>query len=471
MPERTHAAATPRAREETRSKGVTRLPFSSRFKERSRSADSKSNSVRAHPKAALRPAVASAVAEKLRHRRSPSPKQKTAAGLPVGQHRRPGIGRAPVGARTPTDQSPIIQPEMPERTHAAATPRAREETRSKGVTRLPFSSRFKERSRSADSKSNSVRAHPKAALRPAVASAVAEKLRHRRSPSPKQKTAAGLPVGQHRRPGIGRAPVGARTPTDQSPIIQPEMPERTHAAATPRAREETRSKGVTRLPFSSRFKERSRSADSKSNSVRAHPKAALRPAVASAVAEKLRHRRSPSPKQKTAAGLPVGQHRRPGIGRAPVGARTPTDQSPIIQPEMPERTHAAATPRAREETRSKGVTRLPFSSRFKERSRSADSKSNSVRAHPKAALRPAVASAVAEKLRHRRSPSPKQKTAAGLPVGQHRRPGIGRAPVGARTPTDQSPIIQPEMPERTHAAATPRAREETRSKGVTRLPF
>ena len=267
---------------------------------------------------------------------------------------------------------------------------------------------------------------------------------------------------------IGRAPVGARTPTDQSPIIQPEMPERTHAAATPRAREETRSKGVTRLPFSSKFKERSRSANSKSNSVRAHPKAALRPAVASAVAEKLRHRRSPSPKQKTAAGLPVGQHRRPGIGRAPVGARTPTDQSPIIQPEMPERTHAAATPRAREETRSKGVTRLPFSSKFKERSRSANSKSNSVRAHPKAALRPAVASAVAEKLRHRRSPSPKQKTAAGLPVGQHRRPGIGRAPVGARTPTDQSPIIQPEMPERTHAAATPRAREETRSKGVTR---
>ena len=81
-------------------------------------------------------------------------------------------------------------------------------------------------------------------------------------------------------------------------------------------------------------------------------------------------------------------------------------------------------------------------------------KSNRVRAHPKAALQPAVASGCC-----RRAPPPpissaKQESGGGLAVGQHRRPGrpgIRRAPFGARTPTIKSPITQPEMPERTHA--------------------
>ena len=62
--------------------------------------------------------------------------------------------------------------------------------------------------------------------------------------------------------------------------------------------------------------------------------------------------------------------------------------------------------------------------------------------------------AVAEELRHRRSRVAKQESGGGLAVGQHRRPGrpgIRRAPFGARTPTIKSPITQPEMPERTHA--------------------
>ena len=214
----------------------------------------KSNRVRAHPKAALRPAVASGCC-----RRAPPPpissaKQESGGGLAVGQHRRPGrpgIRRAPFGARTPTIKSPITQPEMPERTHAtdplgqrfrsgraaadpiAARRRRRIESAGRGAAlacarkrpseaeRGPLSD---ENSRSGRDrpmpKSNRVRAHPKAALQPAVASGCC-----RRAPPPpissaKQESGGGLAVGQHRRPGrpgIRRAPFGARTPTDQEP--------------------------------------------------------------------------------------------------------------------------------------------------------------------------------------------------------------------------------------------------------------
>ena len=152
------AEAPPSLREETRSQGKTRTPFPSRFKERSARPMPKSNRVRAHPKAALRPAVASGC-----WRRAPPPpisKSQTENG--GGPRRRPApaghrgratrIGRAPFGDRPPS---------------------LREETRSQGKTRTPFPSRFKERSRSWPRrpmpKSNRVRAHPKAALRPAVA--------------------------------------------------------------------------------------------------------------------------------------------------------------------------------------------------------------------------------------------------------------------------------------------------------------
>ena len=64
--------------------------------------------------------------------------------------------------------------------------------------------------------------------------------------------------------------------------------------------------------------------------------------------------------------------------------------------------------------------------------------------------------AVGEELRHRRSPSPKQKPAAGLAVGQRRRPALAARRSAPARPRIKSPITQPEMPERTHATATPR---------------
>ena len=85
-------------------------------------------------------------------------------------------------------------------------------------------------------------------------------------------------------------------------------------------------------------------------------------------------------------------------------------------------------------------------------------KSNRVRAHPKASLRPAVASGCC-----RRAPPPpissaKQESGGGLAVGQNRRPGrpgIRRAPPSAPArPRIRSTITQPEMPERTPATAT-----------------
>ena len=99
-----------------------------------------------------------------------------------------------------------------------------------------------------------------------------------------------------------------------------------------------------------------------------------------------------------------------------------------------------------------GGTRLPFRADLRSGRARPIPKSNRVRAHPKASLRPTVASGCCRRAPPPRSPpSPKQKTAAGLDIGQHPATRIGRAPFGARTPTDQSPITQPEMPERTHA--------------------
>ena len=139
----------------------------------------------------------------------------------------------------------------------------------------------------------------------------------------------------------------------------------------------------------------------------------------------------------------------------------PRIKSPITQPEMPERTHAHEPlgqrfrsaraeaypiaprrphrnrwPRGRPRARVKrkaNVNAAPFPSRFKEQC---------ARPIPRARatsegqlLRAAVGEAPATAdLKVQKS-----KAAAGLAGGQHRRPGIRRAPFGARTPTDQEP--------------------------------
>ena len=92
----------------------------------------------------------------------------------------------------------------------------------------------------------------------------------------------------------------------------------------------------------------------------------------------------------------------------------------------------------------------PFPSRFKERSRSADAKIQQSASTSEGC----PAASCCRRAPHRRSPSPKQKTAAGLAVGQHRDQGdqelAARRSATARQPI-KSPITQPEMPEHTHA--------------------
>ena len=283
MPERTHATATPRPavsigsrrtvpiaarrrrRIETAGRGAALARTRKRgakverghlFRADSRSGRArpipKSNRVRAHPKAALRPAVASGCCR----RAPPPPISKSQTENGGGPRRRPApatrIGRAPFGARTPTDQSPITQPEMPERTHATATPRPAVSIGSRRT--VPIAARRRRRIETAGRGAALARTRKRGAkggnaatfseqIQGAVAlgrfqnptecehirrlpcgqllrAAVAEELRHRRSPSPKQKTAAGLAVGQHRRPGLAarrsapaRPRIRARSPS------------------------------------------------------------------------------------------------------------------------------------------------------------------------------------------------------------------------------------------------------------------
>ena len=212
----------------------------------------KSNRVRAHPKAALRPAVASGCWR----RAPPPPISKSQTENSGGPRCRPApatrIGRAPFGARTPTDQEPITQPEMPERTHATATlgqrfrsgraaadpiaPRRRRRSkplaeappsRARGndqhmVNAAPFPSRFQGAVALGQCQNPTecehIRRLPCGQL---LRAAVGEELRHRRSPSPKQKTAAGLAVGQHRRPALA-----ARRSAPAHPPIKSRSPSR-----------------------------------------------------------------------------------------------------------------------------------------------------------------------------------------------------------------------------------------------------
>ena len=333
-----------------------------------------------------------AVAEELRHRDLQVPNRKRRRASTSASTRRPGLAARRSAPARPRIKSPIAQPEMPERTHATATPRpavsigsrrtvpiaarrrrrietagrgaALARTRKRGAkveTRPPFRADSKSGRARPIPKSNRVRAHPKAA--PAgqlLRAAVAEELRHRRSQSPKQKTAAGLGVGQHPATRIGRAPFGARTPTDQEPdrpagnarahtrhshpsasgfdrlapnsphSCAPAPPDRNPLAEAPPSRTRKRwRKGGTRPPFPSRFKERSRSANSKiQQGASTSEGCACGQLLRAAVAEELRHRRIS--KSQTENG--GGPRRRPApatrIGRAPFGARTPTDQEP-----------------------------------------------------------------------------------------------------------------------------------------------
>ena len=294
-----------------------------------------------------------AVAEELRHRRIS--KSQTENG--GGPRRRPApatrIGRAPFGARTPTDQEPdrpagnarahtrhshpsasgfdrlapnsphSCAPAPPDRNRwPRRRPRAHEETWRKGGTRPPFPSRYKERSRSANSKIQQGASTSEGC----PAASCCERLLPKSSAtagsqSPKQKTAAGLGVGQHQRPGLAARRSAPARPRIKSPIAQPEMPERTHATATPRpavsigsrrtvpiaARRRRRIETAGRGAALARTRKRGAKVERghlfradtksgrarpipKSNRVRAHPKAALRPAVASGCC-----RRAPPP--------------------------------------------------------------------------------------------------------------------------------------------------------------------------------
>ena len=336
-------------------------------------------------------------------------------------------------------------------------------------------------------KSNSVRAQPKAALRPAVASGCWPKssaTADLQVPNRKQRRAStSASIGdQGDQELAARRSAPARQPI-KSPITQPEMPERTHATATPRPAVSIGSRRT--VPIAARRRRRIETAG-RGRRPRAHEETRrkgkrgslseqIQGAVAlgrcqnptacehirrlpcgqllrAAVAEELRHRRSPSPKQKTAAGLDVGQHRRPGrpglAARRSATARQPI-KSPITQPEMPEHTHATATPRPavsigsrrtvpiaarrrrRIETAGRGAppsrargnapqrkTRLPFRADSRSGRARPMPKSNSVRAHPKAALRPAVASGCWR----RAPPPPISKSQTENSGGPRRRP-------------------------------------------------
>ena len=458
-----------------------------------------------------------AVAEELRHRRSPSPKQKTAAGLAVGQHRRPGLAArrsAPahprIRARSPslkcrsthTPQPPLGQrfrSARAEQSHssAPAPPDRKRWPRGAALARTRKREANMERGSLSEQIQGAValgqfqnptecehsRRLPCGQL---LRAAVAEELRHRRSPSPKQKTAAGLAVGQHRRPGLAArrsAPahprIRARSPslkcrsthTPQPPLGQrfrSARAEQSHssAPAPPDRKRWPRGAALARTRKREANMERGSLSEQIQGAValgqfqnptecehsRRLPCGQL---LRAAVAEELRHRRSPSPKQKTAAGLAVGQHRRPGLAArrsAPahprIRARSPslkcrsthTPQPPLGQrfrsaraeqshssaPAPPDRKRwprgaALARTRKREANMERGslseqIQGAVALGRFQNPTECEHS-----RRLPCGQL---LRAAVAEELRHRRSPSPKQKTAAGLAVGQHRRPGL-----------------------------------------------
>ena len=190
----------------------------------------------------------------------------------------------------------------------------------------------------------------------------------------------------------------------------------------------------------------------------------------SGVGEELRYRRSPSPKQKTAASLAVGQHRRPEIaarrsapahpaGNARAHTRLSHPSASGFDRLAPNSPHSCAPappiesagrrrrPRAREQTTITKLTRDPFRADSKERSRSANAKiqqsASTSEGCPAASCCPAAlakSSATADL----QVPNRKQRRASlSASTGDQKLPRAVRRP-----------HTQPEMPERTHASAT-----------------
>ena len=305
-------------------------------------------------------------------------------------------------ARQPI-KSPITQPEMPERTHATATPRPAVSIGSRRT--VPLAPRRRRRIETAGRGAALARTRKRSAkvergslseqIQGAVAlgqfqnptecehsrrlpsgqllrAAVAEELRHRDLQVPNRKRRRASTSASTRRPGLAaRRSATARQPI-KSPITQPEMPERTHATATPRPAVSIGSRRT--VPLAPRRRRRIETAGRGAALARTRKRSAkvergslseqIQGAVAlgqfqnptecehsrrlpsgqllrAAVAEELRHRDLQVPNRKRRRASTSASTRRPGLAaRRSAPARQPI-KSPITQPEMPERTHAA----------------------------------------------------------------------------------------------------------------------------------
>ena len=212
----------------------------------------------------------------------------------------------------------------------------------------------------------------------------------------------------------------------------------------------------------------------KSNRVRAHPKAALRPAVASGgwrrapppPISKSQTENSGGPRCRPASATRLAA-RRSAPAHPPIKSRSPsrkcqsahTPQPPsasgfrsgraAADPIAPRRRRRSNPLAEAPPSRARGndhdiVNAAPFPSRFQGAVALGQCQNPTecehIRRLPCGQL---LRAAVGEGLRHRRSPSPKQKTAAGLAVGQHRRPALA-----ARRSAPAHPPIKSRSPSR-----------------------
>ena len=213
-------------------------------------------------------------------------------------------------------------------------------------------------------------------------------------------------------------------------------------------REESTITKLTRTPFRADSKERSRSADAK---IQQRASTSEGCPAASCCQRLLAESSATADLQ-----VPNRKQRRASLSASTGDQKLPRAvRRPHTQLEMPERTHASATPRPADSigsrrtvpiaprrrrrsnplaeappSRARGIDHHkvnadPFPSRFKGAVALGRCQNPTACEHirrlPCGQLLPA---AVGGELRHRRSPSPKQKTAASLAVGQHRRPEI-----------------------------------------------
>ena len=275
-------------------------PFPSRFKRSGRARPMpKSNSVRAHPKAALRPAVAAAVGESsaTADLQVPNRKQRRASlSASTGDQNLPRAVRRPHTHRSRAD-------------HPAGNARAH----------------TRHSQPSATVSIGSCRGRPDSSAPAPPIETVAEALPSRTRGNDYHMANAATPLPADSIGSRRTVPIAARRRRRSNPLAE---------APPSRARAIDYHK-VNAEPFPSKFQRSGRARPMpKSNSVRAHPKAALRPAVASGC-----WRRTPLPPISKSQTENSGEPRcRPAPAtrncRAPFGAHT--------QPEMPERTHASA---------------------------------------------------------------------------------------------------------------------------------